>query len=105
MTGEQEPNGWELLRAIRGIEANLTSFAANYVPVAVYQTLVDRVRKTEEDVVTERKDREAAVAAIQKAQDEQRKSRAQTWTAMGLIAVTAVVGIFVSFFRQGVGLP
>lgn len=105
MTGEQEPNGWELLRAIRGIEANLTSFASNYVPLAVYTTLVERVRKNEDDIVSERKDREAAVSAIQKQQDEQRKTKAQTWTAIGVLAVGAVITLLVSIFKQGAGIP
>jgi len=116
MTGEQEPNGWELLRAIRGIQENLTTFASNYVPLAVYQTLVERVQTVEKDADTEsaqrqaadskeKQEREVGDAALQKRIDDQQKTKAQQWFGIGLLAVGGAITLLVSIFRQGLGLP
>lgn len=112
----QEPSGWELLRAIKGIETRFDTFTQNYVPLAVFSTLVERVKTTEGDIDTERTARERAVdaekqareagdAALRKEIDDQRKTKAQQWFSIGLLGVGAVITLLVSVFRQGLGMP
>lgn len=112
---EQEPNGWELLRAIRGIDTRLDNFTSNYVPLAVFATLVERVKDVESDLDTERAAREASDqrekearetgdAALRKEIDDQRKTKAQQWFGIGLLAVGGVITLLVSIFRQGLGV-
>lgn len=112
----QEPNGWELLRAIKGIESRFDNFTQNYVPLAVFSTLVERVKVTEGEIDSERANRERALdtekqareagdAALRKEMDDQRKTKAQQWFSIGLLGVGAVITLLVSIFRQGVGMP
>lgn len=102
---EQEPNGWELLRAIKGIEARLDTFASNYVPLAVFNLLSERVKETEADLEVEKKARAEGDASLRKEIDDQRKTKAQQWFAVGLLAVGGVVTLLFSIFRQGLGIP
>jgi hypothetical protein len=101
---EQEPNGWELLRAIKGIENRFDHFVGQYVPVAVFATLVERVKGAEEAADTERRERIAAVAELRKEADEQRKAKAQQWFSIGLLAVGGVVTIVVAVLTRGLGI-
>lgn len=102
---EQEPNGWELLRAVKGIETRLDNFASNFVPLAVFNLLAERVKEAEADAEAERKARAEGDAALRKEIDDQRKTKAQQWFAVGLLAVGGVVTLLFSIFRQGLGLP
>lgn len=112
----REPGGWELLRAVQSINTRLDDLAKGFVSVAVHNLLADRVKDLEADVSKETAARETAVkdanaareklaAELRAAEAEQRKSRGQTWTAIGLAGVAVVFGIFGAFIRQGLGLP
>lgn len=103
--GEQEPNGWELLRALNSIDQRLDGFATNFVSLQVHTLLVERVKEVEADLADERKERVAGDAAAQKRLDDQQKVKGQTWTAIGLLAVGGVVTLLFAIFRQGLGLP
>lgn len=100
-----EPGGWELLRAVQQINARLDDFAKGFVSVAVHTLLAERVKEVETDLAKETAAREKAVGELKQAEQEQRKSRAQTWTAIGIAGVAAAFAIFGSFIRQGLGLP
>lgn len=108
MTDEKpksEPGGWELMRAFERVEKRLDSFARDFVSTVVHNLLVERVKDIESDLAAERTAREKAVAELKQAEAEQRKSRAQTWAAIGVAGVAALFAIFGSFVRQGLGLP
>ena len=100
----QEPSGWELLRAVQHINSRLDAFVNGFVSSEVHALLVERVREIEDDVRDEKRDREQAVAAMRKYDEEQRKTRAQTLTAIIIAGVSVVFGIFGEVFRQGFGL-
>lgn len=113
-TPGKEPGPWELFRGLERIEQRLTEFAAGYVPVAVFTTLVERVKDTEKDVEAETRHRISALeaeskariegdAALRKEIDDQRKVKAQQWFSIGLLGVGAVITLLVSIFRQGIG--
>lgn len=102
---EQEPNGWELLRAVKGIDARLDNFASTFVPLAVFNLLSERVKEVESDLDAEKKARHEGDAALRKDIDDQRKTKAQQWFAVGLLAVGGAVTLLFSIFRQGLGLP
>lgn len=113
---EQEPNGWELLRAIKGIETRLDNFGANYVPLSLFGTLVERVKTVEieldaeesaraRDLAKERAERESGDAALREEIEEARKTKAQQWFSIGLLAVGAAITLLVSLFKQSAGLP
>lgn len=102
---EQEPGGWELFRTMKGIESRLDNFASNFVPLAVFNLLVERVKEVEADLEIEKKARHDGDAANRKEIDDQRKTKAQQWFAVGLLAVGGVVTLLFSIFRQGLGLP
>lgn len=108
MTDEKpksEPGGWELMRAFQRVEKRLDDFARDFVSTAVHNLLVERVRDVEGKLAAERTAREKVVAELKQSEQEQRRSRAQTWTAIGIAGVTAAFAIFGSFIRQGLGLP
>ena len=100
----QEPSGWELLRAVQHINSRLDAFVNGFVSSEVHALLVERVREIEDDVRDEKQAREQAVATMQKYDEDQRKSRAQTWTAIVVAGVAVVFGVFGEVFRQGLGL-
>lgn len=102
---EQEPNGWELLRAIKGIENRIDTFASTFVPLAVHNLLAERVKEIEADLADEQKARAEGDAALRKEIDDQRKAKAQQWFGIGLLAVGGVITLLVAIFRQGLGLP
>lgn len=104
MAGEQEPGGWELLRAIKGIETRLDSFTSGYVPLAVYATLVETVRELKQDLDTERTARERDTSAIRKELDEARKTKAQMWTAIALLVVGGIVTVVIGVINKGLGV-
>lgn len=113
---KSEPGGWELMRAFERVEKRLDGFARDFVSVAVHNLLVERVKDLETDLVNEQQAREGAVKDANAAREklatelraqeaEQRRSRGQTWSALGLAAVGVAFGIFGAFIRQGLGLP
>lgn len=102
---EQEPNGWELLRAIKGIENRIDTFASTFVPLAVHNLLAERVKDLESEVDSEKNARHDGDAALRKEMDDQRKTKAQQWFSIGLLLVGGIVTLAFSIFRQGAGLP
>lgn len=119
MTDEKpksEPGGWELMRAFERVEKRLDGFARDFVSIAIHNLLVERVKDAEADVAAARVEADTAVekakteaaaqiAAIRTELDNAKKTRAQTWTAIGLLFVGGVVTIALGIFRQGLGLP
>ena len=101
----REPSGWELLRAVQAINTRIDEISRGFVTVAVHNLLVERVRDVEADIRDEKASREKAVADLQQSAQEQRKSRAQTWTAIAVAGAGVAFGIFGAFIRQGLGLP
>lgn len=79
MTNEPEPNGWELLRSIRDLKDSFDGVARGMVTQVQHTAATDRIQKLETD------------------RDEQRKTRAQQWFAIGLsflgMVGTVVTGI------------
>ena len=111
-----EPGGWELLRAIQALTARFDDAAKGFDAVAVHTLLVERVKDVEAelstekaeriaDIKTEREVREKAVAELRTAEAEQKKSRAQTVTALIVAAATALFTLISSVVRGGFGLP
>lgn len=101
----REPGGWELLRAIQGINARLDDFAKGYVSAEVFALHAERTREIEADLVTERAAREKADSELRQGAEERRKAAAQVWTSIALAAVAVAFSIFGGFIRQGLGLP
>lgn len=104
-TPRREPSTWEVMRGVERIEKRLDGFARDFVSVVVHNLLVERVKDLEGDVARETAAREKAVGELKQSEAEQRKSRAQTWTAIAVAGAAAAFAIFGSFIRQGLGLP
>lgn len=119
MTDEKpksEPGGWELMRAFERVEKRLDSFGREFVSVIVHNLLVERVKEVEADAALAKVEATTAIdkakaeaaaqiAAIRTELDNAKKTRAQTWTAIGLLFVGGIVTIALGVFRQGLGLP
>lgn len=119
MTGEEkpksEPGGWELMRAFQRVEARLDSFGREFVSTIVHNLLAERVKEVEADVARTKADADAAIekaradaaaalASVRAELDNAKKTRAQTWTAIGLLAVGGAVTIFYDIFTRGLGI-
>ena len=111
-----EPGGWELLRAIQSLTTRFDDATKGFVTITVHTLLVERVKEVEAalstekaeriaDIKTEREAREKAVAELRTAEAEQKKSRAQTVTALIVAAATALFTLISSVVRGGFGLP
>lgn len=101
----REPGGWELLRAIQGINARLDDFAKGYVSAEVFALHLEKTRELETDLATERTAREKADSELRQGVEERRKATAQVWTSIALAAVAVAFSIFGGIVRQGLGLP
>lgn len=101
----REPGGWELLRAIQGINGRLDDFAKGYVSAEVFALHVERTREVEAELNAEKAAREKGDAELRQSQEEKRKATAQVWASIGLAAVAVVFSIFGGIVRQGLGLP
>lgn len=111
----REPGNWELMRGIERLEKRFDDAVKGFVPVAVHNLLADRVKDVEADVEkarTEaavgvekaRTEAASALAAIRTELDNAKKTRAQTWTAIGLLAAGGAIGLFYDIFTRGLGL-
>ena len=111
----REPGNWELMRGIERLEKRFDDAIKGFVPVAVHNLLADRVKDVEADVEKARVDAAAniekarteaasALAAIRAELDNAKKTRAQTWTAIGLLAAGGAVGLFYDIFTRGLGM-
>ena len=111
----REPGNWELMRGIERLEKRFDDAAKGFVPVAVHNLLADRVKDVEADVEKAsvdvaaniekaRTEAASALAAIRTELDNAKKTRAQTWTAIGLLAAGGAVGLFYDIFTRGLGI-
>ena len=110
-----EPGGWELLRAVQEVKATIADMSRGFVPIAVFNLLAEDVKETRAETAAlrvetdkriddARKEAASAVAAIRTELDNAKKQRAQTWTAIGLLAAGGAVSLFYNIFTRGLGL-
>lgn len=111
----REPGNWELMRGIERLEKRFDDAAKGFVSLAVHELLADRVKDVEADVEKARADAEAAVekaridaaaalASVRTELDNAKKTRAQTWTAIGLLFAGGIVALIWDVFTKGLGL-
>lgn len=111
----REPGNWELMRGIERLERRFDDAAKGFVSLAVHNLLADRVKEVETDVEKARTDATAevekakaeaaaALAGVRTELDNAKKTRAQTWTAIGLLAAGGAIGLFYDIFTRGLGL-
>ena len=111
----REPGNWELMRGIERLEKRFDDAVKGFVPIAVHNLLADRVKDVEADVEKARVDAAAdiekarteaasALAAIRTELDNAKKTRAQTWTAIGLLAASGAISLFYGIFTRGLGI-
>ena len=111
----REPGNWELMRGIERLEKRFDDAVNGFVSVAVHNLLADRVKDVEADVEKARTDAAAdvekartdaaaALATIRTELDNAKKTRAQTWTAIGLLATGGAIGLFYNIFTRGLGI-
>lgn len=111
----REPGNWELMRGIERLEKHFDDAVKGFVSVAVHNLLADRVKGVEADVEKARVDAvsdvekarteaASALASIRTELDNAKKTRAQTWTAIGLLAAGGAVGLFYNIFTRGLGI-
>lgn len=119
MTGEgnggREPGGWELMRGLDSINKRLDEFAKGFVSIAVFDLLAERVRELEgdqakgqaeaaSDVEKAKLEAAAALASVRTELDNAKKTRSQTWTAIGVLFAGGVVALIWDVFTRGLGL-
>lgn len=118
MTAEnngREPGGWELLRAVQDLKASIAEMSRGLVPIAVFNLLADRVKELEADVERGKADQAhavkeakaeaaAALASVRTELDNAKKTRAQTWTAIGLLFAGGGVSLFYVIVTNGLGI-
>lgn len=121
MTGERpsergrEPGNWELMRGIERLEKRFDEAVKGFVSVAVHNLLVERVKEAEADIAKARAESDAAIkearldaanalAQVRTELDNAKKTRAQTWTAIGLLAAGGAVTLFWDIFTRGLGI-
>ena len=111
----REPGNWELMRGIERLERRFDDAAKGFVSVEVHRLLAERVKGVEEAVATARTDAEsdvdrarteaaAALAVVRTELDNAKKTRAQTWTAIGLLAAGGAIALFYDIFSRGIGI-
>lgn len=111
----REPGNWELMRGIERLERRFDDAAKGFVSVEVHRLLAERVQSVEKAVGVARTDVEtdvekakteaaAAIAGIRTELDNGKKQRAQTWTAIGLLAAGGAIGLFYDIFTRGLGM-
>lgn len=111
----REPGNWELMRGIERLEKRFDDAVKGFVSVAVHDLLAARVKDVETDVekskteaaqAVEKAKTEAAssIAVIRTELDNAKKQRAQTWTAIGLLAAGGAVTFLYNLISRGAGL-
>ena len=112
---KSEPGGWELMRAFERVEKRLDGFARDFVSVIVHNLLAEDVKEAraetaavkadaDKKIEDARKEAATALAAIRTELDNAKRTRAQTWTAIGLLAAGGAVGLFYDIFTRGLGM-
>ncbi len=103
------------MRGIERLERRFDDAAKGFVSVEVHRLLAERVQSVEKAVGVARTDAEtdvekakreaaAAIAGIRTELDNGKKQRAQTWTAIGLLAAGGAIGLFYDIFTRGLGI-
>lgn len=111
----REPGNWELMRGIERLEKRFDDAVKGFVSIEVHRLLAEDVRELKDDLASARTDATAAVekartdaaaalAGVQTELDNAKKTRAQTWTAIGLLAAGGASGLFYDIFTRGLGL-
>ena len=111
----REPGGWELLRAVQSITSRLDDLAKGFVSLAVHNLLAEDVKEARAETAAARADADkkieaarteaaSAIASIRTELDNAKKQRAQTWTAIGLLAAGGAIGLFYDIFTRGLGM-
>lgn len=111
----REPGNWELMRGIERLEKRFDDAVKGFVSIEVHRLLAEDVRELKDDLASARTDATAAVekartdaaaalASVQTELDNAKKTRAQTWTAIGLLAAGGAIGLFYDIFTRGLGL-
>lgn len=111
----REPGNWELMRGIERLERRFDDAVNGFVTIAVHDLLAARVKDAEADIEKAKTERErqiaeakteaaTAIAGIRTELDNAKKQRAQTWTAIGLLAAGGAVGLFYDIFTRGLGI-
>lgn len=111
----REPGNWELMRGIERLEKRFDDAVKGFVSIEVHRLLAEDVRELKDDLASARTDAAAAVekartdaaaalASVQTELDNAKKTRAQTWTAIGLLAAGGAIGLFYDIFTRGLGL-
>lgn len=112
---KSEPGGWELMRAFERVEKRLDDAVKGFVSVVVHNLLAEDVKEARAEIVAAKVERErqiaeakteaaASIAAIRTELDNAKKQRAQTWTAIGLLAAGGAIGLFYDIFTRGLGM-
>lgn len=119
MPGEEkpsrEPSTWELMRGFERVEKRLDDMSRDFVSAVVHNLLADRVKELEAEVAAGKADAAHAVdkakaeaatalAAVRTELDNAKKTRAQTWTAIGLLFVGGGVSLFYVVVSNGLGI-
>lgn len=111
----REPGGWELLRAVQDVKASVADIVRGFVPIAVFNLLAEDVKEAKTEIERTRSDADkkieaakteaaTAIATIRTELDNAKKQRAQTWTAIGLLAAGGAIGLFYDIFTRGLGI-
>lgn len=111
----REPGNWELMRGIERLERRFDDAAKGFVSVEVHRLLAERVQSVEKavgvartdvaaDVEKAKREAAAAIAGVRTELDNGKKQRAQTWTAIGLLAAGGAIGLFYDIFTRGLGM-
>ena len=103
----REPGGWELLRAVQDVKATIADMSRGFVQLAVKEARAETVAvkvETDKKIDDARKEAASAAASIRTELDNAKKTRAQTWTAIGLLAAGGAVGLFYDIFTRGLGM-
>lgn len=111
----REPGGWELYRAISDVKTAIADMTKGFVPIAVFNLLAEDVKEARAEIEKAKSERErqiaeakseaaAQIVAIRTELDNAKKQRAQTWTAIGLLAAGGAIGLFYDIFTRGLGI-
>jgi hypothetical protein len=103
------------MRGIERLEKRFDDAAKGFVSIAIHNLLADRVKDLEADAKQARLDAEAnvekaradaaaALSSVRTELDNAKKTRAQTWTAIGLLFAGGVVALIWDIFTKGLGL-
>lgn len=111
----REPGNWELMRGIERLEKRFDDAVKGFVSIEVHRLLAEDVRELKDDLSAARSDAvaevekarvdaAAALASVRTELDNAKKTRAQTWTAIGLLAAGGAITFAYDIFTRGLGI-